>query len=80
MYSVGIYELKTHVAELVERASKGQRITITRRGFPVAMMVPIESTRKKSPSEAVDKFLAYRDKHNLTLGMPIREAIEEGRR
>ncbi len=80
MDTVGMYEFKTHAAQFVERASKGQRITITKRGVPVAMIIPPEKNRKKSPSKAVDEFLAYRDKRNLTLGMPIRKAIEEGRR
>lgn len=80
MHSIGVYEAKTHLAELVDRASKGQRITITRRGVPVAMICPPEKAPQESASEAIDKFLAYRKKNKLRLGMSIREAIEEGRR
>lgn len=79
MHNVGMYELKTHAAELVERASKGQRITITRRGIPVAMIVPLEKTKKKSSAEAVDALLEFRTKNKLTLGIPFKKAIEEGR-
>lgn len=75
MFSIGSSEAKLHFSELIDRASKGQRITITRRGKPVASIVPLI----KDPAEAVDDLIAYRDKHNLTLGMPFRQAIEEGR-
>lgn len=79
MYSVGMYELKTHAAELVDRASKGQRITITKRGVPVAMIVPPEKEKRRSSADAVDALLEFRKKNKLTLGIPFKKAIEEGR-
>jgi prevent-host-death family protein len=39
---VNIHEAKTHFSRLVERAEKGERITIARAGTPVAMLVAIE--------------------------------------
>ena len=39
----GIYEVKTHLAEMVERAERGESITITRRGKAVARLVPMEA-------------------------------------
>jgi prevent-host-death family protein len=41
MSSVGAFEAKTHFAQLLERAERGEAITITRRGRPVARLVPI---------------------------------------
>ena len=38
--SVGAYEAKTHLPRLLERVSRGERITITRHGVPVAELVP----------------------------------------
>ena len=47
---VNIHEAKTHFSRLVERASKGERITIARDGTPVAMLVAIEpETRPRRP-------------------------------
>lgn len=40
MDTVGSFEAKTHFAELLTRAEKGEEITITRRGKPVARLVP----------------------------------------
>jgi prevent-host-death family protein len=39
---VNIHDAKTHFSRLVERAEKGERITIARAGVPVAMLVAIE--------------------------------------
>ena len=38
--SVGIFEAKTHLSELVARAEAGETVTITRHGRPVARLVP----------------------------------------
>lgn len=79
MHSVGVYEAKTHLAELVDRASKGQRITITRRGVPVAMICPPESSSRESIDEVIARFREVRKGCRLN-GLSIREMIEEGRR
>jgi prevent-host-death family protein len=39
---IGIYEAKTHFASLVARVEKGERITITRHGRPVAVLTSPE--------------------------------------
>jgi prevent-host-death family protein len=38
--SVGAFEAKTHFSELLARAEQGENILITRRGQPVARLVP----------------------------------------
>lgn len=40
MRQVGSFEAKTHLAELLAAAEAGETITITRRGKPVARLVP----------------------------------------
>jgi prevent-host-death family protein len=37
---VGAFEAKTHFSQLIERAMHGEEIFITRRGKPVAKIVP----------------------------------------
>jgi prevent-host-death family protein len=47
---VNIHEAKTHFSRLVERAERGERITIARAGVPVAMLVAVEpKTALKRP-------------------------------
>ncbi|MFP4085845.1 MAG: type II toxin-antitoxin system Phd/YefM family antitoxin, partial [Desulfobacteraceae bacterium] len=38
METVGAYEAKTHLPKLLERVMKGERITITKHGVPVAVL------------------------------------------
>ena len=38
--SIGAFEAKTHFSQLIERAMQGEEIFITRRGKPVAKLVP----------------------------------------
>ncbi|MFO1155720.1 MAG: type II toxin-antitoxin system prevent-host-death family antitoxin [Rhodospirillales bacterium] len=42
MVTVGSFEAKTHFAELLSRAERGEEITTARRGKPVARLVPAE--------------------------------------
>jgi len=40
MAAVGIRDLKTHASDIVERAEAGESFLITRRGKPVAVVLP----------------------------------------
>lgn len=80
MAEVGAYEARTHFSRLLERVRKGERITITRYGAPVAMLVPVEQTkRQRLVSETIEEILEFRKHHKLD-GLTIRELIDEGRR
>jgi len=39
--TVGAFEAKTHLSDLLQRVEAGERITITKHGRPVANLVPI---------------------------------------
>ena len=45
MSTVGIKELKVHLGRYVSRAANGETITVTERGTPVAMLVPLSADR-----------------------------------
>jgi prevent-host-death family protein len=79
--SVGSFEAKTHLPALLERVARGERITITRHGKPVARLVPVEPAETPDVRAVVAEMLAYRDRQNRTLGgISTRELVEEGRR
>jgi prevent-host-death family protein len=40
MASVGVRELKNRLSEFLRRVAEGERVTVTDRGRPVAVMVP----------------------------------------
>ena len=74
---VGAYEAKTNLSRLLERVERGERITLTRHGRPVAMLVPVEG--KRPPEEVVEELREFRFGRRLG-GVALREMIEEGRR
>jgi len=81
MKTVGAYDAKTHLAQLLDEVAAGETITITRRGVPVARLVPPSDRDRPDVGKVIAEWEAYRDRHNLTLdGISIRELIEEGRR
>lgn len=76
---VGAYEAKTHLAELLRRVEKGERITITRHGHPVAELVPASDERRRRKAESIARLQEFGKGHKLD-GMTIRQLVEEGRR
>lgn len=78
MQTIGAYEAKTHFSELLERVSKGERITISSHGVPVAVLQPIETGRKMTVAEAI-KGLQEFPRVKLPEGLSIKDMIEEGR-
>jgi prevent-host-death family protein len=78
METVGVYEAKTHLPKLLERVIKGEKITITKHGVPIAVLQPPASAKKVSPREVIAELRLFREKHILK-GLSIRDMIEEGR-
>ena len=78
MGTVGTYEVKTHLSSLLARVEKGERITITRHGVPVAVMVPATPGRK-TVVEAIDDIRELRADMRFD-GLDLKELIQEGRR
>jgi prevent-host-death family protein len=78
MDSVGTYELKGNLSKLLERVERGEKITITRRGKPVAVLGPPPKA-KADVEEAVRKMIEFGKGRSLG-GLTIREMIEDGRR
>ena len=79
METIGAYEAKTHLPKLLERVIKGERITITKYGVPVAVLQPPESIRRTAPKQVIAELREFRRKHRLD-GLSLRDMIEEGRR
>ncbi len=80
METIGSFEAKTHLPQLLERAANGEEFTITKHGKPVARLVPPRGA-KPAPDvrSAVEAMKQFRKGRTLG-GLDIREMIEEGRR
>ena len=78
MSEVGAYEAKTHLPALLERVANGEQITITKHGKPIARLVPVgevDLERRRAAVDALKNFAKGR-----TLGVPVKQLIEQGRR
>ena len=79
MDTIGAYEAKTHLPKLLDRVLKGERITITKHGVPVAVLQPPDCGRKADTKTIITELRKFRDRHQLG-GLSLRDMIEEGRR
>jgi prevent-host-death family protein len=76
--TVGVFDAKTHLNRLLEKVSKGETIRITRRGVPIAKLVPADAGEKEDPGQVVGEIRELRK--GATLGkIMIRELINAGR-
>lgn len=79
MRTVGAYEAKTHLPRLLDEVEKGERITITKHGRPVAVLVPPDSVPEPDVEAFLERIREFRRGNRLG-GLSIRELIDEGRR
>lgn len=81
MATVGIFEAKNRLSELVERAARGEEIVITRRGEQVARLMPPRAPDAPGQARALAaRIRRSRAGQALGGGVSIRDMIEEGRR
>jgi prevent-host-death family protein len=80
METIGLFEAKTHLSELVARAERGEEVVITRHNKPVAKLVPVAAADQDAQArrEAVDELL--RASRGRRLGLDWRTLRDEGRR
>jgi prevent-host-death family protein len=78
--SIGAFEAKTHLSDLLDRVARGEKITITRHGVPAALLVPVtEAAPKMTHKEIVEGMRALR-KRVKPGKLSVREMVNEGRR
>ena len=79
--TVGAFDAKTNLSRLLERASCGEIITITRNGVPVAKLVPPDhDTTAATGDEVREQFRAFQAAHPLGADVTTRDMVQEGRR
>ena len=78
MQEIGLFEAKNKLSELVERAARGEKIGITRRGKLAAVIGPAQP--KASLKEIFDDIEEIRKRAKpLAKGVTVKDLIEEGR-
>ncbi|AEF83877.1 conserved domain protein [Treponema primitia ZAS-2] len=76
--TIGTFDAKTHLSEMLDEIQKGRDYVITKRGVPIARLIPYAEDKKVSRRKITKELKEIR---NRTTGEPfsIREAIEDGR-
>jgi len=80
---VGAFEAKTKLAELLDKVEAGELVTITRRGKPVARLMPmVVGDRDARLQEVIDEIIRTRKgkDRGARPGSTIPELIKSGRR
>jgi prevent-host-death family protein len=77
MQKIGLFQAKNRLSELVDRATQGEEIGITRRGKLAAVIVPARP--KVSLQKVFDDIEGIRRRAKLPSGVTVDELIEEGR-
>lgn len=77
--SVGVYDAKSSLTKLLSDVQKGDTVTITKHGKPIARLVPVADDKARQVSEAIEALRDFHKGQSLN-GLTIREMIDEGRR
>jgi len=78
---IGAFEAKTHFSQIIEKVEHGGDFIITKRGKPVAKIIPFQKEPEMTRKEAFEKMKELRKNYRGEPGsFNIREAIEDGRK
>lgn len=80
MDTVGLFEAKTHLSELIARAERGEEVVITRHNKPVARIVPVRRPTKTRSSRRERALAALQAFEPIEVqGATLADLIREGR-
>ena len=79
MAMIGAHEAKTHLPKLLDRVARGESLTITRRGKPVAKLVPVAAERERARN-ALNRIIERRQHVKLVPLAELMDSAHEGHR
>ena len=79
MDMIGAYEAKTHLPQLLDRVARGERLTITRHGKPVAQLIPVATDRQRA-QQAAERLIERRQHLKTASVADLMATIHEGHR
>ncbi len=71
--TVTLYEAKTHLSSLVDRAAAGEEIIVSKHGRPLAKLVPLRDAGRRRPGRAKTKIKMAAD-----FDAPLPKAVLDG--
>ncbi len=79
IHTVSLFDAKTHLSKLIEDVQSGKTITITKRGTPIAQIVPYyPKNDRQTIHDILRQLQNIRD--NVKGKVDIRQYIAEGRK
>lgn len=60
MITIGSYEAKTHLPELLRKVEAGEQVIITRHGKPIARLMPTEAAKLEQAQLAKERIMELR--------------------
>ena len=80
MATVGAFEAKTKLSELLDMVERGEEVTITRHGAPIAKLVPVRADDQRARVHELIRRIRDTRKGRTLGGTSVRELIDDGRR
>jgi prevent-host-death family protein len=80
MTSIGFYEARTHLSQLLDEVARGRSLLITRRGKPAALLSPPPREEEKDIRQVLSEMKALRRGNTVGKRLGVRALVEEGRR
>jgi prevent-host-death family protein len=77
--NIGIYEAKSKLSQLVEKAEAGEEIILTRRGRPVAKIVNVAPAARRDRASLLREIRVLARRVKIPRRVAIRDAVAEDR-
>ena len=77
--NVAVFEAKSKLSALLDRACSGEEVVITRHGAPIARLVPMNAPAAPDRALAVRAVRALKKRLNIDAGVALRTLIDAGR-
>ena len=79
--SIGAYEAKTKLPDLLRKVQAGQEVVISVRGRAVAMLTPAmtDESRRQQAAASMAEFMRAQQARGAGEGLNLRELLEDGR-
>ncbi len=80
MDSFSVAETKAHLSNILDRIEAGERVTVTRRGIPIAIIAPVagETTAATVDWQAIAEFRKTLPKSGVSAATLIRKMRDAG--
>jgi len=79
LLTIGAYETKTHLADLLRQVRAGQGFTITQRGEPVADLLPVGANERRSGMAAALQMQRFMAEAPASASCDIESLLNDGR-